>query len=148
MNLALTMSFSAVLFASALPAVSPPPSASSDQPPKEEIGGTVMPYGLGSFHGDTDKIAERLREVKARGGISRFTMCGPGHSVRVNGMMNVEGYAELGRKIGELRDKVAADGIKIGYKMMPTMTAMIQIYCESLSFSLRNMRDKTTDITQ
>ena len=33
-------------------------------------------------------------------------------------------------------------------KMMPTMTAMMQIYCESLSFSLRNMRDKTTDITQ
>ena len=94
-------------------------------PAAEELGGTVMPYGMGSFHGDIDKIAELLRNVKERGGISRFTMCGPGHSVRVSGMMNVEGYAELGRKIGELRDKVAADGIKIGYKMMPTMNCGI-----------------------
>ena len=86
----------------------------------EDIGGTVMPHGLGSFHGDTDKIAERLREVKRRGGISRFVMCGPGHAVRVNGIMDVAGYAEIGRKIGALQRKVAADGILVGYKMMPT----------------------------
>ena len=39
----------------------------------EDVGGTVMPFGLGSFGGDVDKIAERLREVKARGGILRFS---------------------------------------------------------------------------
>ena len=91
----------------------------------EEVGGTVMPYGLGAFGGDTDKIAERLREVKARGGISRFVMSGPGHRVRVNGIMDVEGYAALGRRIGELQRKVAADGIQIGYKMMPTLNCGI-----------------------
>ena len=84
-----------------------------------------MPYGLGAFGGDADKIAERLCEVKARGGISRFVMSGPGHRVRVNGIMDVEGYAALGRRIGEIQRKVAADGILIGYKMMPTMNCGI-----------------------
>ena len=93
--------------------------------PAEDVGGTVMPFGLGAFNGDTDKIAERLREVKARGGISRFVMSGPGHRVRVNGMMDVEGYAALGRRIGEIQRKVAADGILIGYKMMPTLNCGI-----------------------
>ncbi len=87
---------------------------------KEEVGGTVMPFGGRAFDGDADRIAEMLRVVKARGGISRFVMSGPGHAVRVNGMMDVAGYAGLGRRIGELRRKVAADGILIGYKMMPT----------------------------
>ena len=87
---------------------------------KEEVGGTVMPFGGRAFNCDADRIVEMLREVKARGGISRFVMSGPGHTVRVNGMMDVAGYAGLGRRIGELRRKVAADGILIGYKMMPT----------------------------
>ena len=108
----LKVCFAVVLFVMTCPAV-------------EDIGGTVMPFGLGSFHGDTDKIAERLREVKRRGGISRFAMSGPGHSVRVNGIMDVAGYAALGRRIGELQRKVAADGILIGYKMMPTMNCGI-----------------------
>ena len=88
--------------------------------PAEDVGGTVMPYSLNAFDGDVDAIADMLREVKRRGGISRFVMSGPGHKVRVNGMMDVAGYAALGRRIGELRRKVASDGILIGYKMMPT----------------------------
>ncbi|MBR2838315.1 MAG: hypothetical protein IKE55_06020 [Kiritimatiellae bacterium] len=111
--------FSAAMFALAL-------SAAGSQPPAEDVGGTVMPYGLGAFNGDTDRIAERLREVKARGGISRFVMSGPGHKVRVSGIMDVSGYAALGRRIGELRRKVAADGMLVGYKMMPTMNCGIK----------------------
>ncbi|MBR0505156.1 MAG: hypothetical protein IJJ84_07085, partial [Kiritimatiellae bacterium] len=88
--------------------------------PAEEVGGTVMPYSLNAFNGDADAIADALREVKRRGGISRFVMSGPGHTVRVNGMMDVAGYAALGRRIGELQRKVAPDGILVGYKMMPT----------------------------
>ena len=109
----------AVLVVSALPALADALHANL-QLPTEDVGGTVMPYGIGSYRGDTDKIAERLREVKRRGGISRFVMSGPGHSVRVNGIMDVAGYSAIGRKIGELRRKVAADGILVGYKMMPT----------------------------
>ena len=74
--------------------------------PAEDVGGTVMPYSLNAFDGDVDAIADMLREVKRRGGISRFVMSGPGHKVRVNGMMDVAGYAALGRRIGELRRKV------------------------------------------
>ena len=92
----------------------------------EEVGGTVMPQGLGSFNGDADKIAQRLREVKARGGISRFVMAGPGHGVRINGMMDVAAYARLGRRIADIRRKVEADGIRVGYKMMPTMNCGIR----------------------
>lgn len=88
--------------------------------PEDDVGGTVMPYSLNAFNGDADAIADALREVKRRGDISRFVMSGPGHTVRVNGMMDVAGYAALGRRIGELRRKVASEGIRIGYKMMPT----------------------------
>ena len=88
--------------------------------PAEDVGGTVMPYSLNAFNGDADAIADALREVKRRGDISRFVMSGPGHTVRVNGMMDVAGYAALGRRIGELQRKVASEGIRIGYKMMPT----------------------------
>ncbi|MBR3221605.1 MAG: hypothetical protein IKF72_05165 [Kiritimatiellae bacterium] len=118
MNLASKTFASAMLLVSAL-------SSAGCQPPAEDVGGTVMPFGLGAFGGDTDKVAERLREVKARGGISRFVMSGPGHAVRVSGIMDVAGYAALGRRIGEIRRKVAADGILIGYKMMPTMNCGI-----------------------
>ena len=93
--------------------------------PAEDVGGTVTPYSLNAFNGDTDAIADALREVKRRGGISRFVMSGPGHAVRVNGMLDVAGYAALGRRIGELQRKVASDGILVGYKMMPTMNCGI-----------------------
>ena len=88
--------------------------------PAEDVGGTVTPYSLNAFNGDADAIADALREVKRRGGISRFVMSGPGHTVRVNGMMDVAGYAALGRRIGALQRKVASEGIQVGYKMMPT----------------------------
>ena len=88
--------------------------------PAEDVGGTVMPYSLNAFNGDADAIADMLREVKRRGGISRFVMSGPGHTVRVNGMKDVAGYAALGRRIDALQRKVAPDGILVGYKMMPT----------------------------
>ena len=64
--------------------------------PAEDVGGTVTPYSLNAFNGDADAIADALREVKRRGGISRFVMSGPGHKVRVNGMLDAEGYAALG----------------------------------------------------
>ena len=103
--------------------------------PAEDIGGTVMPHGLGSYNGDTDKIAKRLREVKRRGGISRFVMSGPGHSVRISGVMDVNGYAAIGRKIGELQRKVAADGILVGYKMMPTINCGVNHPWRKFKFS-------------
>jgi len=107
MHRMLIVTAAALLVAAASPAV-------------EDVGGTVMPYSLNAMGGDVDRIVEQLRAVKERGGISSFTMGGPGHAVRVNGMMDIEGYAALGRKIAAIREATAADGIRIGYKMMPT----------------------------
>ena len=86
----------------------------------EEVGGTVMPFGGSAFGGDADKVAERMRVVKERGGITRFVISGIGSSVRVNGIKGPEAYTALGRHIAAVQRKVAADGIKIGFFMSPT----------------------------
>ena len=92
---------------------------------REEVGGTVMPFGGSAFGGDADKAAERMRIVKERGGISRFVMSGIGSSVRVNGIKGPEAYTTLGRHIAAVQRKVAADGIKIGFFMSPTLNCGI-----------------------
>ena len=91
----------------------------------EEVGGTVMPFGGSAFGGDADKSAERMRIVKERGGISRFVISGIGSSVRVNGIKGPEVYTTLGRHIAAVQRKVAADGIKIGFFMSPTLNCGI-----------------------
>ena len=92
----------------------------------EEVGGTVMPFGGSAFGGDADKSAERMRIVKERGGISQFVMSGIGSSVRVNGIKGPEAYTALGRHIAAVQRKVAADGIKIGFFMSPTLNCGIK----------------------
>ena len=92
---------------------------------KEEVGGTVMPFGGSAFGGDADKVAERMRVVKERGRISRFVMSGIGSSVRVNGIKGPEAYTALGRHIAAVQGKVASDGIKIGFFMSPTLNCGI-----------------------
>ena len=92
-----------------------PPAAS------EDFGGTVMPFSANAFDGDAEKIAAQLRRIGARSGIRRFLLSGPGHSVRVRGMMDVAGYAALGRRIRQVKERVAADGIDVGYTMSPTL---------------------------
>ena len=95
-------------------------------PEIEEVGGTVMPFGGNAFDGDADKAAERMRIVKERGRISRFVMSGIGSSVRVNGMKGPDAYTTLGRHIAVVQKKVAADGIKIGFFMSPTLNCGIK----------------------
>ena len=92
----------------------------------EEVGGTVMPFGGSAFGGDADKAAERMRIVKERGRISRFVMSGIGSSVRVNGIKGPEAYTALGRHIAAVQERVAADGIKIGFFMSPTLNCGIK----------------------
>ena len=93
--------------------------------PMESVGGTVMPFGGSSFGGDAEKAAERMRIVKERGRISRFVMSGIGSSVRVNGIKGPEAYTALGHHIANVQRKVAADGIKIGFFMSPTLNCGI-----------------------
>ena len=97
----------------------------AESTPVESVGGTVMPFGGSAFGGDADKAAERMRIVKERGKISRFVMSGIGSSVRVNGIKGPEAYTALGRHIANVQRKVAADGIKIGFFMSPTLNCGI-----------------------
>lgn len=86
---------------------------------------TVMPYGLAACGDDMKALAERLRIIKERSGISKFVLFAPTHIVRVVGMLDIEGYAKIGRQIREVKELVAADGIDVGYLMMPTMNCGI-----------------------
>lgn len=88
--------------------------------------GAIMPYSLLSCGGEPTAIADRLRFVKRESGLSRFVLYGPTHIVRVVGMRTVADYAEMGRKIGMIKNLVAADGIEVGYLMMPTMNCGIR----------------------
>ena len=87
--------------------------------------GTVTPWSLCDADVGDAEIAADLRQVKARTGISKFVLYGPGHRVRQEGMLDAEGYRELGRRVRRIRESVAKDGIEVGYLMIPTMNAGI-----------------------
>ena len=86
---------------------------------------TVMPYSLSACGGEPAAIAERLRVMKERSGISRYVLSGPSHVVRVTGMLDEAGYAALGKKVRAIAELVRKDGIEVGYLMMPTMNCGI-----------------------
>ena len=85
--------------------------------------GTVTPWSLCDAGVNDAEVAESLRHVKERTGISKFVLYGPGHSVRQEGLLDVAGYRELGRRVRNVKEAVAADGIEVGYLMLPTMNA-------------------------
>ena len=89
---------------------------------EETLGGTVLPM---SMKDDVQAVVQRLKAIKARGDISRFALAAPGHAVRVNGIMDVAGYAQIGHKLRAIQRAVAADGIAVGYMMLPTMNCGI-----------------------
>lgn len=91
----------------------------------EEIGGTVLPMSANLLSGNVGEIAGKLRSFHARGGISRFVLGAPCHSVRVNGILDVDGYAQIGRNLRSVMEAVKADGIEVGYMMLPTVNCGI-----------------------
>lgn len=91
----------------------------------ESFADTLMPYALKSCGGDSERLADRLRTIKARSGISKFLLYGPGHSVRITGMLDVADYEAIGRSVKDVKDRVKGDGIDVGYLMMPTMNCGI-----------------------
>lgn len=106
----------------------------------EDVGGTVMPHGSGE---SVEVISARFRIVKEWSGILRFTMSGPGHNVRLTGMRDVSYYAELGRKIRAVQDRVAKHGIKVGYKMLPTTNCGIKHPFTKFTYSSGAVREFT-----
>ena len=91
----------------------------------ESFGGTVMPYSLLACDGDPVRLADRLKTIRRRSGISKFVLYGPTHTVRVTGMLDVAGYAALGRKVKAVKELLGNDGVEVGYLMMPTMNCGI-----------------------
>ena len=89
---------------------------------EETIGGTVLPM---SMRGDVQTMVQRLKDIKARGDISRFALSAPGHAVRVGGIMDISGYVQIGRKLRAIQEAVSADGIAVGYMMLPTINCGI-----------------------
>ena len=92
----------------------------------ESFGGTLMPYSLNACAGDPARLADRLRTIKARSGISKFLLYGPGHSVRVTGMLDVSAYEAFGKVVKSVKDRVKGDGIDVGFLMIPTMNCGIK----------------------
>ena len=114
--------------------------AASESYLSEDVGGTIMPIGSGD---SVNVISARMRIVKERSGISRFTMSGPGHNVRLNGMRDVSYYAELGRKMREVQERVREHDIKIGYKMLPTTNCGIKHPFTKFTYSSGAVREFT-----
>jgi len=98
-------------------------SAAAEGTPIPERIGTVTPWSLCDVGKSYADVVAELRQVKARAGIAKFVLYGPGHAVRQEGLLSVDGYRELGRRVRQVKELVAADGIEVGYLMMPTMNA-------------------------
>ena len=105
--------------------VLPYAASGNARPPAEAFGGTIMPYSLSACGGDPVRLAERLKTVRDRSGISKFVLFGPAHVVRVTGMLDVAGYAALGEKVKAVKESLKGDGIDVGYLMLPTMNCGI-----------------------
>ena len=101
------------------------PRCAADEACAESFGGTLMPYSLSACDGDPSRLADRLRTIKARSGISKFLLYGPGHSVRITGMLDVPAYETLGKTVKSVKDLVKGDGIDVGFLMLPTMNCGI-----------------------
>ena len=94
----------------------------------EPVLGTVLPFGgipPGADNAYVSNVVSTVRDVRARTGVTRFVLGGPGHSVRVSGVLPTEGYRALGRMIRTAQEQVRDEGIEIGYRMGPTVNVGI-----------------------
>ena len=91
----------------------------------DDIGGTVLPMSENLLAGDNAALAQKLKTFSKRGGIKRFAICAPCHSVRVNGMLDICGYEKIGKNLNSVRMSVKDNGIEVGYGMVPAMNCGI-----------------------
>jgi hypothetical protein len=115
----------------------------ANSPSAESFNGTLMPYSLGACGGDPAALADRLRTIKARSGISKFLLYGPGHGVRITGMLDVDAYEAIGRTVKAVKDRVKGDGIDVGFLMLPTMNCGINHPWQTFVHAWKTTRDFT-----
>jgi len=85
---------------------------------------TVLPLGIG-MDKTTEAIAETIRDVHARAGVSRVVLHAPGHGVRILGYYDEAGYRAVGRRVKTVQDAVRTEGVEVGFLMGPTMNVGI-----------------------
>ena len=81
---------------------------------------TVLPLGIGTDR-TTEEVAATIRAVKTRGGVDRVVVAAPGHGVRTAGYYDEAGYRKIGKRVKAIQDAVRADGVEVGFLMMPTV---------------------------
>ena len=71
--------------------------------------------------GAVEETARDLREIRAKSGLSRFFVAGPGFNEVMYATFATNLYAEMGREIGEIARLVAPDGVEVGWWCSPSI---------------------------
>lgn len=71
--------------------------------------------------GAVEETARDLREIRAKSGLSRFFVAGPGFNEVMYAPFATNLYAEMGREIGEIARLVAPDGVEVGWWCSPSI---------------------------
>jgi len=79
----------------------------------------LVPYSFGL--GDVDRAVAELRDVKARSGLNRFLLTGPGFNEVMYAPFDAGLYAEMGRRIGEIKKRLEPEGFEIGWWCAPSI---------------------------
>ena len=74
--------------------------------------------------GAVDETADDLRSIASRSGLRRFLIAGPGFNEVMFAPFEADLYAAMGREIGEIAKRVAADGIEVGWWCSPSIRYM------------------------
>ena len=89
-----------------------------------EIPFTVVPMGIGTSV-SAETAVRTISDVHRESGITRFVLHAPGHTVRLAGYFDTEGYRATGRRVKAIQDALKADGIQVGFLMGPTLNVGI-----------------------
>ena len=106
---------------SEIPFSSPAVSGGMAAIARKSPGGFLDPVMPTMLSQDVEGLCEELRRIHSRTGIRRFILAAPGHSVRVTGVVSRETYTQIGRRLLAVKERLAPDGIEIGYNAMPTL---------------------------
>ena len=71
--------------------------------------------------GAVEETANDLKEIARQSGLRRFIVVGPGFNEVMYAPFATNLYDELGREIGEIAQRVAADGIEVGWWCSPSI---------------------------
>ena len=71
--------------------------------------------------GTVDETAGDLKAIARQSGLDRFFVAGPGFNEVMYAPFATNLYAEMGREISEIAQRVAADGIEVGWWCSPSI---------------------------